>query len=133
MYCRVTGDGNIVDKWRQHFNSSKDVSQKEYVLEQINDVKKLCFNRFTPSEVADAIKMVKNGKSAGMDVLYGEHFKLAHCKINVFNCMIIYEYMPLDIMNTLLLPLIKVKKGKLCNSNNYRILAINCIASKILS
>ena len=59
-----------------------------------------------------------------MDVLYGEHFKLAHCIINVllslvFNCMIIHGYMPLEIINTLLIPLI-TDKGKLWTSDNYR-------------
>jgi len=73
----------------------------------------------------------------GLDMLYGEHFKHAHNKINVllalvFNCMIIHGFMPDKIMDTLLSPIVKDKKGKLADSDNYRPLAITCVASKIL-
>ena len=36
-----------------------------------------------PWEVADEIKMVQNGKSAGLAFLCGEHFKQVHSKMNL--------------------------------------------------
>ena len=35
-------------------------------------------------------------------------------------------------MDTFLVPLVKDSKGKLCSGDNYRPLAITCIASKVL-
>ena len=94
------------------------------------------FNRFTPLDIGEAIKDLNSGKSSGMDMLYGKYFKYAHNKVNVllalvFNCMVIYGFVP-DIMNTLLVQLVKDTKDNLSLRDNYRPLAITCIASKIL-
>ena len=137
----ISGHDNIANKWKTHFsnilNSSKDTSSKRYVLDKLQDRSKLSFVRFTAEEVAESIKDLKNGKTSGLDLLYGEHFKYAHAKVNVllalvFNCMIIHSFMPDSIMDTILVPLVKDKKCSLSDSDNYRPLAITCVASKIL-
>ena len=137
----VTGSINIANQWCTHFsdilNSANDVTSKQYVLNELNDVKKLSFNRFTSSEVSKVITQLKAGKSCGKDSLYGEHFKYAHNKINVmlalvFNCIVIHGFLPESIMDTLIRPLVKDKKGNLSQSDNYRPLAITCIASKAI-
>lgn len=137
----VTGSTNIANQWKTHFscvlNSSKDTSSKEFVLRELSDGNKLSFNRFVPLEIGEAIKDLKSGKCSGMDTLYGEHFKYAHNKVNVllalvFNCIVIHGFMPDNIMDTLLVPLVKDKRGNLSLSDNYRPLAITCIASKVL-
>ena len=95
------------------------------------------FERFTSNDVKLAMKNVKSGKSPGMDGLYGEHFKYAHDKLYtllslLFNAIIIHGFLPDKIMDTLLVPLVKDKKGCLTKSDNYRPLALTCIVSKVL-
>ena len=115
----VTGSKNISSQWKAHFsnilNSSHDISSKESVVGELNDAEKLAFNRFTPSEVKEAIKDIKTGKCSGMDALYGEHFKYSHEKINVllalvFNCMFVHGFVPESFMNPLIVPLVKDKR-----------------------
>ena len=93
--------------------------------------------RITAMEVSEAIKSLKNGKTAGLDNMYGEHYKYAHNKIHVllallFNAMIIHNFLPKAFMDTTLVPLIKDRKGIVTSSDNYRPLAITCVVSKIL-
>ena len=117
-------------------NSSTDTSVKEKVLYKL-DVKNYCFNRFTFEETKDAIKNIKCRKSPGLDNVYGEHFKYADNVIIIlltllFNSIVIHGYIPSNIMDTILIPLIKDKKGNITNKDNYRPIAITCIMSKIL-
>ena len=74
--------------------------------------KELYFERYTPSNVIDAIRSLKNGKSAGSDDIYGEHLKYSHDKISIllsmlFNSMMIHGYRPPSAMDTILIPIIK--------------------------
>ena len=95
------------------------------------------YERFTPEDIAEALVSLKSGKSPGLDNIYGEHLKHAHFKLNyilsiIFNCMIIHGYLPLSVMDTIIVPLVKDKKGDLGSVDNYRPIAITCIVSKVL-
>ena len=136
----VVGCDNISSQWKTHFsnilNSSHDTSSKNAVMHELSNLKSSYFERFSHNEVQEAVKNIKNGKSAGKDGVYGEHFKYAHESINVllalvFNCMVIHGFLPDNLMDTLLVPLIKDKKGNVTHSDNYRPQAITCLASKI--
>ena len=94
------------------------------------------FNRFTSVEVMSSLKHLKNGKSPGQDGIYSEHFKLAHDKVSIilsllFNAMIIHGYLPEKVMDTILTPIVKDKKGNITDSDNYRPVAIACVSSKM--
>ena len=118
-------------------NSRKDDRLKNSVLQAISRPDTYFFESFSLSDVGEAIKAIKHGKSAGMDGIYGEHFIHAHKKVNVllclvFNAMVIHGYLPSQLLNTIIVPLVKDKRGNLTDGDNYRPLAITCIASKIL-
>ena len=138
----VTGVNNINNMWQQHYksllNSSKDTSSKEYVVKHVSEVDNGCFyfERFTVDDVKESFKNIKNGKTCGLDGIYGEHLKHAHSKIHVllsllFNVITIHGHMPLNLMDTLIVPMVKDKKGNLTDKDNYRPLAITCIVSKV--
>jgi len=137
----VTGTADICEMWHNHFksllNSSKDISQKCSILNELNaDLEYKC-HTYSPYEVKDAIKALKKGKSAGLDDLSSEHFLYAHEKIFlllsfVFNAMLIHGYVPYRLMDTVIIPLVKDKKGDITDKDNYRPIAITCISSKIL-
>lgn len=139
----VTGTKNVTEMWKTHFemllNSSNNTSEKDHVLNKISGVTiNNCFlQRFTVDEVKESLKNVKNGKTCGLDSIYGEHLKFAHNRLHVllsllFNAIVIHGYIPLEFMDTLLVPLIKDKNGNLSDKNNYRPLAITCIISKLM-
>lgn len=136
----ATGISNILNMWQSHYkgllNSSRDSSAKNDVLHTLG-VSNYSFDRFTFDEMCDVIKCLKSGKSPGLDNIYGEHFKLADKSVHVyltllFNAVVIHGYIPLEIMNTVLVPIIKDKKGDITSKDNYRPIAITCILSKLL-
>ena len=136
----VTGDQNIADMWHKHYklllNSSSDESMKRFVQYEIGKRDCLSLDRVTVEEISQAIKQMKNGKSSGLDNLYGEHFKNSHSKVHVllsllFNAMIIHGHLPSSFMDSIIVPLVKDKKGDITSVENYRPLAITSVASKI--
>jgi hypothetical protein len=91
---------------------------------------------FTPSEIASAIKELKSGKACGKDSLQSEHLKFACEKIAVllclfFNCVLLHGYLCLDLMDTILIPILKDKKGDITSKENYRPIAITTVVSKL--
>ena len=136
----VTGSKNIAEMWKKHFetllNSSKNVDKKNEVLDAVSGVNSnnCYFVRFSVDEIKDGFKNIKNGKTCGLDSIYGEHLKYAHPRLQVllsllFNCIVIHGHIPVALMDTLLVPLAKDKNGNLSDKDNYRPLAITCIMS----
>ena len=92
--------------------------------------------KFEVLEVVDALKSIKTGKSAGVDKLQGEHFKFADKTLScllcmLFNTIITHGYMPQSLMDTIIVPIVKDKKGLIMDKDNYRPVAVTSVASKI--
>ena len=137
----VTGENNIANKWKTHFstlfNSSQDTSRKDKVIDSITNHCDREFVRITGDEIKKSIKQAKSNKSCGRDGLYSEHYKYANERIYVllallYNAIAIHGHVPECMMDSLLVPLVKDKKGSLTSSDNYRPLMLTNIASKIL-
>ena len=82
------------------------------------------------------MKNLKKGKAAGMDTLNSEHFIYAADSLYVllcilFNSMMYHGHVPCKLMETMIVSLIKDKKGDVTDCNNYRPIALTCAASKI--
>ena len=87
--------------------------------------------------MSTVIKDLKNGKACGGDGLQSEHFKFGSDKLCVllsllFNSMILHGYICQDLMETILVPVVKDKKGNICCKDNYRPIALTSVISKIL-
>ena len=70
-------------------------------------------------EVKDDVKDIKHDKSDGLDNLCNEHYT---CKSDIWYVLI----------STLLIPIVKDKKGDITDGDNYRPIAITCVVSDIL-
>ena len=136
----TSGQKNICDLWKNHYdnilNLTKDEKCKSKVLSRIVD----CTSPdspFTPDEIASVIKDLKNGKACGRDRLQSEHFKYGSDKLSVllcllFNAMIIHGYLCEGLMDTVLIPIVKDKKGDISCKDNYRPIALTSVISKLL-
>ena len=75
-----SGTNDISAMWKDHFQKllnsvpspSMNLSLHHYHFES-----------FTPTEIADAISSLKNGKSSGVDQLFAEHVKNADRRVTV--------------------------------------------------
>lgn len=138
----VTGEGNVAKHWKEHYSSLLNSNPpSKYKSTVTNDIKyelKSCTNySFTVNDVSDAIKDMKCGKSCGLDTLQSEHFKYGSDRLVVllsllFSAMLTHGYLPDSLMRTVLIPVVKDKRGIVTNSDNYRPIAITSVASKIL-
>ena len=90
------------------------------------------------NSISEAIKKLECGKSAGPDGVYVETIKFAHARLHVllsfcFSLCFSHGYMPADMIETTIVPIIKNKCSNLADSNNYRPIAIATIVSNCLS
>ena len=137
----ATGEADVTQMWFEHYKSllnlQQSSSKKSSVLdflEVIDDAKKI---KFSVQEIVHAVKGLKCGKSPGLDHLQGEHFKYAddtlYCLLcMIFNSMLSHGHLPSNFMQTIIVPILKDKKGVITDKDNYRPIAITSVASKIL-
>jgi exonuclease III len=137
----ATGKANICTMWKNHYskllNSSRDRTREKYVMDVLSTVEydENCF--ITNQDIIEAIDKLKNKKSPGLDGLVGEHIKHANRKIvplfkMLFNCMLVHGHLPSKFMETVIVSIVKDKKGNISDKDNYRPIAITTVISKIL-
>ena len=61
------------NKYDKLLNSNKDVKDRNFVVHEINKIANES-TQFDCIEVSGAVKQLKNGKSAGLDLICAEHF-----------------------------------------------------------
>ena len=76
-------------------------------------------------------------KAAGNDALRAGSIRYVGVEINIllsllFNAIVCHGYIPLNIMDTLDVPIIKDKKGDITSKDNYRPIALTTVVSKLL-
>ena len=87
-------------------------------------------------DVSNGLKLVKLGKSCGVDGLPAEHFIYAGNYVKVylsilFTSFISHGYLPDAFMKSAIIPLIKNKTGDTNDKNNYRPIALVTGMSKM--
>jgi hypothetical protein len=87
-------------------------------------------------EVQLILANLENGKSAGPDLLPGESLKYASTKVAIllsccFTAMFVHGFLPLEMMDSMIVPIVKNKCGDVSDKNNYRPVALANITSKV--
>ena len=135
-----TGDQNIVNMWQSHYksllNSVKNVSCKAEVVESVKDIAMCKDMIVTSEEVKDACCKLKSGKSCGPDKLPGEAFKFADPKLYVllalcFSSCFVHGYLPVKMIVSEIVPIVKNRCGNTGDKNNYRPVALANVSSKL--
>ena len=133
----ITGETAIADMWRDHYeellNSSTNSHEKEDLLEHIGSHVGM---QVTMLEVLQIVKDLPNAKSSGLDGLNGESLNYAHPLLCLllsigFTCMFKHCYIPLCMINSVIIPLIRNICGDQNDNNNYRPIALSSIISKV--
>ena len=88
-------------------------------------------------EVERAFKKWKWKKSAGVDQVQAEHLKYGGWNMAIhmsiaFMAFLRHSFVPQQWLQSFSVPIIKDKKGDSANADNYRGIAISCVASKAL-
>ncbi len=136
----ATGQREICELWKSHYSGILNSNAKHSTIENLvcNKTKHCNFDSpFNPVELSSIIKSLKGGKASGRDGLQAEHFKYGSDKLCVylsmlFNAMIVHGFVCKGLMDTILVPIVKDKKGDISSKDNYRPIAITSIISKKL-
>jgi len=139
----VSGECNITKMWHDYYsdllNSNGDTEYMPYVnsVNKCIDITSGPFFKFSVSEIRDAITNLKSNESAGTDCLQSEHFKYADPRLFCilcmkFNAMFSHGYLPPTLMETIIIPIFKNKKGLVMDKDNYRPVAVTTVVSKII-
>ena len=135
----ASGEEDIAAMWQEHFqkllNSTPHSQKRQSILDKLEHCSSLD-DPITAMEVTEAIKNLKTGKSCGHDKLQGEHFKNSSHRAAVllsmcFNSMIVHGHVSKPLMDTVLVPIIKDKKGDVTSADNYRPIALTTVSSKL--
>ena len=136
----TSGETNIANMWKDHYssllNSSSNVTDKDDVCISF---KNMCFNygmHVSVSEVLDLLRGQSNDKATGKDGLSGESLKFADPILALllsicFTCMFKYCYLPSNMLDSVIVPLVKNRNGDLSDKNNYRPIALSSTISKV--
>ena len=136
----ISGETDIANLWKDHYcsllNSSTNITDKDVVC---TSFKKMCFNHgmhVSVTEVLDLLQGLTNDKATGMDGLSGESLKFADPILALllsicFTCMFKHSYLPVSMLDSVVVPLVKNKNGDLSDKNNYRPIALSSAISKV--
>ena len=136
----ISGETDIANLWKDHYcsllNSSTNLADKDVVC---TSFKKMCFNHgmhVSVTEVLDLLQGLTNDKATGMDGLSGESLKFADPILALllsicFTCMFRHSYLPVSMLDSVVVPLVKNKNGDLSDKNNYRPIALSSTISKV--
>ena len=113
-----------------------DISLKDNVLTSFSNLEPNDF-KFDVGTVSKCISDLKLNKSKGKDNIKSEHIKFASDYLHVlltllFNSMLNHGYLPQNMIDTILVPVIKDKKGCISSVDNYRPIALTSVLSKLM-
>ena len=137
----ATGETDICEMWKNHFsdlyNCISDNGSKSHFHAKCSSYDNLATLNISVTEVLDAIKLQKKGKSAGPNGLLMESFIYGGLKLFVhlsllYTLFIRHCYLPSSFMQSTIRPLVKNKGGDLTDPNNYRAIALANMETKIL-
>ena len=135
----ATGRESIASMWKNHyanlFNCVDTVSYKESVLDTISRVANV-HDALCPDDVKSSVKSLSANKACGLDNLFAEHLLYASPSIHTllsicFNAFIVHGFLPSDLTDTVLVPVVKDKTADISDKGNYRPIALASVISKV--
>ena len=135
----ATGRESIASMWKNHyanlFNCVDTVSDKESVLDTISRVANV-HDALCSDDVKSSVKSLSANKACGLENLFAEHLLYAcpsiHTLLSIcFNVFIVHGFLPSDLTDTVLVPIVKDKTADISDKGNYRPIALASVISKV--
>jgi len=140
----IVGESNIANFWKEHYeqlyNCLPDNGAKEKFYEKLHCASYINANScpiITVHDICDALNKQKKAKAMGADGIPMEAFMCGSVRLFVhicllFNMFLRFNYLPgNDVMQSIIVPIVKSKNGDLSDQNNYRAIAIFTTVSKL--
>ena len=134
----VTGTENIANFWKEHYRAIfNSVKPDSFTVKNLDHMQFDSTVLVDPEIVQSIIEKLSTGKSCGPDGLSTEHYKYCGRRINhllalLFTSLFVHGYIPSEMIESVLVPIIKNKAGDLADKSNYRPIGISSVCSKIL-
>ena len=135
----ATGRDSIACMWQNHFanlfNYVDSASDKESVLYNISRVSNV-HDTSCSDDVKSSVNYLSANKACGLDNIYAEHILYAspivhHLLSICFNVVIVHGFLPSDLTDTVLVPIVREKTGDISDKGNCRHIAIASVISKV--
>ena len=115
----------------------KSSTLKNSTLGTLDDIQHDARMTVCYTDVQTLIRKLEFGRSAGLDGICAEALKCAHDHLSVllslcFTLILSHGYLPQEVIETTIFPIIKNKCGNISSSNKYRPIALATIISKQL-
>ncbi|CAK1597452.1 unnamed protein product [Parnassius mnemosyne] len=127
--------GDIANLFKDHFKVESPRGPSSRVIDS-ERLGRSCI-RISPKEVSEVINSMTRGKSPGHDGLSIEH--LVHAGAHLprvlamfLSLCIAHQYLPTDLMKTIVVPILKNRTGDTSDLNNYRPISLATIIAKVL-
>ena len=137
----ITGEDEILLLWKDHYMSifSSTHRNNDDIVKINEDLSNIEFSsdmEVSEHDMLKALSKLKCGKSPDYDQLSAEHFLYAkRCIVNplckMFTALLVHGYMPQQMMQSVIVPIVKNKSRSVTDKSNYRPIAISTILSKI--
>ena len=135
----ATGRDSIACMWKTHyanlFNCVDSASDKESVLDTISRVSNV-HDTLCSDDVKSSVNSLSANKDCGLDNIFAEHIVYASPSVHpllsiCFNAFIVHGFLPSDLTDTVLVPIVKEKTGDISDKGNYRPIALASVVSKV--
>ena len=137
---QVTGEAQVAQLWQgryEHvFNSVQDAESKQLFERNLHEADDVPVEPVTPMEVKNIVGQLAGNKSSGKDKIPSEIFKYAPMHLLTwlslfFTSFLVHSFLPSQMTDVILVPLLKSKMKDPGNSTNYRPIALATTSSKI--
>ena len=137
----ATGDASIAGMWKKSFEAlyNMDNTTDYHLLNDANvnkfvndNVREICTR-----DLLTALQNLKLNKACGPDgipaeaIKYGGQALMVHLSF-LFSMFLTHSFLPTELIQTTLVPLLKNKTGNISDVNNYRVIALSNSISKLL-
>ena len=132
----ISGDTQIAEMWKDTFQKLYSMHNNENLSNNFEGYTTDTNYVITIENMYSAINQLKSRKSTGPDGIPTEAIKHASRLLAVhlnllFNMCLCHSYIPTNLTQTTLVPLLKNKSGDVTDINNYRAIALSSCLSKL--
>ena len=119
---------------RSHVNTA---NERARIDNKVNDLQYDSAMVVSAAEIQNAVKSLKLGRSAGPDGISAEHIRHGGSRMSVIlalyiSALFIHGCMPHNLMESILVPIVKNKNGNLGDISNYRMISVSNSITKLI-